>query len=166
MLPVMIILFVAVCYLYSLGRAELTTNQSARACAWQYALSGCRDAGSLCTGLAVTRGGEVEQKEAGQGKEPEPEDARFKQAKQSHTSTFEKLQDIPVVKQIVAVLFGEVASASASQNVRKFRSEEKARIQNSLYLVCNTVSESWGDKIKDSLCSMANKIIGKGVPGC
>lgn len=166
MLPVMIILFAAVYHLYSLGRAELTTSQSARACVWQYAIGGCRAEGSLCKPGSVKGEQKAEEKSPGQSKEPEPEDTRFKNAKATHTSKLEKLADIPVVKQIVEFMFGEVASAHASTNVQQFRSEEQSKVQNSLYLVCNTVSESWGDKITSSLCSMVKKVVGKGVPGC
>jgi hypothetical protein len=166
MLPVMIVLFAAVYHFYSLGRAELTTSQSARACVWQYALNGCRDVGSMCEGSAVARGGDVEQRAPDQGKEPEPEDNRYKNAKAIHKGVFGTLEEIPVVKQVVEFLFGEVASATAATKVQEFRSQEQSRIENKLYLVCNTVSESWGSKIKDSICSMVNVVVGDGVPGC
>jgi hypothetical protein len=166
MLPVMIVLYAAVYHFYALGRAELTTSQSARACAWQYALSGCEGRGSLCEGLGVTRGGEVEQKEANQSKDPEPEDTRYKRAKDSREPVFDKLEKVPVVRQITQFLFGEVASASASLKTKKFRSDEETRTSNEIYLVCNTVSESWGEKIKDSICSMIEKVIESKMPGC
>lgn len=166
MLPVMIVLFAAVYHFYSLGRAELTTSQSARACVWQYTMSGCRSEGALCQGLTPEGDGDVEQKAANQGKEPEPEDGRYKHAKDSSKSVLEKATQIPVVRQLVELLFGKVASVSASMSVPKFRSEERSKTTNTLYLVCNTVPESWGDKIKASICDMAEKIVGSGLPGC
>ena len=94
------------------------------------------------------------------------EDSRYKHARDSSKSIMEKAEKIPMVKQIVEFFFGEVTSASASTKVQKFRSEEESRISNELYLVCNTASESWGEKIKDTICDIANSVIGKGVPGC
>lgn len=166
MLPVMIVLFAAVYHFYARGRAELATSGMARSCAWQYVMSGCRDAGSLCAGLGVTRGGDVEQKEPDQNKEPEPEDASYRRGKEQHTSALEKVAHVPVVRQITHFLFGEVASVSASTTTKKFRSQDELRTRNQIYLVCNTVSESWGQKIEDSLCSMAKSMFGNGVPGC
>ena len=159
MLPLVITLFAAVYFFYNAGRAELDTKQAARACAWHFVMSGCEDTGGLCQGLVPRKGDALGDADNGRAA-----DSRFQSAQERHTGAFAKLENIPLVSGVVTLIFGEGAHATASRKITSFGSESTTT--NTVDLVCNTVSESMKEKVKDALCGMADNLLGMKVPGC
>lgn len=145
MLPVFIVLLFGALHLHRVTQTSLAVQQEARACAWQYALSGCRSAGTLCTQSKPVHEGAADSEKKG---------------------AFSYIASIPVLGSIVAVVFGEAMSAEARGSTPAFMSAGKEDSVATIHLVCNTVSESWEKKIKDALCSMADSALGLKMDWC
>lgn len=148
MLPVFIVLFFGVFYLHRAAQSELAVRQEARACAWQFALSGCKrgKGDGLCKNTAPTYEGDV--------------------ASSQDKSVFGWIAEIPVLSEAVQFVFGEGMSAQAKTTTQAFMSSSTGEKSASTFLICNTVSESWEDKVRNGMCGIANWVLPVKVPGC
>jgi hypothetical protein len=152
MLPLFIVLFAGVYHLHANGSAALLAAERSRGCAWQFAVSGCEDASKLelCKGAFASKAADVKSESDAQAEGGDGVAAQLEQNK----SVLDKVAAIPVIGGLVDMLFGEGALASATQPAPQFMSDEEVGLQKTYYIVCNTVSKSWGDLIKDQVCGV------------
>jgi hypothetical protein len=158
MLPLFIVLFAAVYHLHATGSAALLAAEQSRACAWQFAVSGCEDASKveLCKGVLASKGADVKGESDARVQGGDEAGAELDRSK----SMLDKIEDIPVLGGLVRMLFGEGAVASARADAPRFMKAETVPLEKSYYIVCNTVSKSWGDLIKDQVCAVVTGKLG------
>jgi len=152
MLPVFLVLLAGSAFLYRLGLAKQEALALARACAFQYAVLGCPDDAtqlSVCEGLTV---GEAD-KLAEQG---------ARQDSPTAGSVLDEVAGWWLVGDLISSLFGTGARATATRNLRTFMGDGDTQVSGSFYLVCNTVSRSWGERINEVMCGVADKLRVKG----
>ena len=137
MLPVFILLLACVYYLLDQGQAKAEASSTARRCAWSYAVSGCQQKPPGCDGASM--------REEGAEDDPEAQDTQGEQRE----GTMDKIAGIPVVGPIVQGMVGEGFRVTATAEARAaVTADEKAAVRSDYYLLCNTVSQGWGDMIK------------------
>lgn len=157
MLPLFIIAFAGVYHLHATGSAALVAAERARGCAWQYAVNGCESAAKaeLCKHARAAKGSDVKAESDGRsgGDEAGAEIERSK-------SVFDRIEEIPVLNGLVRMLFGEGAVAAARTAAPRFMEKESDELEKTYYIVCNTVSKSWGDLIRDQVCAVVTGKLG------
>jgi hypothetical protein len=149
MLPVFVVLFCAGFYVHSWAQAKQEALTSARACAFQYAMNGCKavDEGvDLCAGA-------------------EPQ--KLEDSEQS-PGLLAKIEKVPLIGATVQMLFGEGARAAATRSNEGFMNDEQQASHEQVVLVCNTRSRTILGHVQDSFCDLADYVVGGGIaiPGC
>jgi len=166
MLPLFIVLFAGVYHLHSAGSAALVAAEAARGCAWQFAVTGCEDAKrlELCQGASAAKGNDVKSESDARS---EAGDETASELEESE-SVLDKIEDIPILGELVTMLFGEGAVAAAERKVPGFMRSEDVTMARAYYIVCNTVSKSWSDLMKDQVCAVMTDNLGMDgkVLGC
>ncbi len=153
MLPVFILLFLGVLHIHSAGIGQQEAQSAARACAYYYAVNGCTNdaaAHPVCEGLNVGKAAEA---------------GSVKDAKDD-TSVLTEVESWPVLGDALKLLFGEGSRARAERQVQSFVGDGDSKAVGRFYLVCNTVSESWSEKISELLCAVAARAKVPVMPGC
>lgn len=148
MLPILILLFSGTIYLHARGLAGQQTLAAARGCAFQYALQGCPDDParlSLCRGVQA-------------GKVSEVDAANSAQDGQAAQSTLDEVGQWWLIGDLLRGLFGTGSRAVAHGSLRAFAKDEQRSVTGKLYIVCNTLSEPWANRIKAVTCGVADKI--------
>lgn len=142
MLPVFIVLFCAGVHLEKVVTAGHRASARARACAWQWALTGCGDVRpSLCAGVAQ------------EGRDP-----RALESRGEAKSALEHIMRMPVLGEAVEAVLGRGASASAIEEVPRFRQAGHSEVAREIHLVCNPVPARWDDKLSELVCHVAGKV--------
>lgn len=160
MLPVFIVLVAGIFHVHGAAMARLEAREAARGCAYQFAMDACQRAEhavDLCEGAEPARGA------------PLDGGASAEQAR----GVFAELERWPVLGPLVAGVFGETASASATREGRGYLSSTREAGVDALpsvategiYLVCNTEPRDWGG-IASHVCELGRLALGEELPGC
>lgn len=154
MLPVFILLFLGVMHIHSKGLAQQEAQTAARACAYYFAVNGCTDDAAehpICDGIDVGKTAKI--KDAGSDTE-------------EHHGFLTEVEGWPILGTAVQMLFGEGSRALAQREAQSFIGTEPSQVSGRFFMVCNTRSVSWSDRMGELLCGAASKLnVGK-LPGC
>lgn len=166
MLPLFVLLLLAVYHLHTSGTAALLAAEQSRGCAFQYAVTGCAgvDGLELCKGAYASKGADVKRESDARNRAGD----ELNRELDRNESILDKVEDIPVLGGLVRMLFGEGALASSEREAPRFMGRESLALRSTYYVVCNTVSKSWEDLMRDQVCAVVTGQLGlKGrVLGC
>ena len=164
MLPLFVLLLLGVYHLHHVGSAALLAVERARGCAFQFAVEGCQNSSKgarLCAGVVAEKADQVEQADKARALAGEAT------VEQERPTVSDKIEQIPVLRELWRALFGEGSVVFASEQVSRFRRAGTDTLQTEQYMVCNTVSESWSELRKEQLCGLAHQLGIKGkLMGC
>lgn len=140
-IPVFVVLLIGATYLRELNMARAFTRLSARSCAWEHALGGCRgDQPAHCSASVES---------AHDGATPNlAETTRLKVG-----SADNPFSDIPIVRDALAGLFGDATHAQSEMTVPFPFDDRRAGVAAAeTVVVCNTVPTDVLSIAKDLLC--------------
>ena len=115
----------------------------------------------LCEGVVAERSEQVEQADKARALAGEAT------LEQERPTVSDKIEQIPVLRELWRALFGEGSVVFAREQAARFRRAGADTLQTESYMVCNSVSESWSDLRKEQLCGLAHQLGIKGkLMGC